>query len=154
MNPSIFAIPQKVEIPAGAYGVWQLPELGVSIPVYRAFGYAVQKVVDTPNAASLQNFGVGKLIADHAGSKSNNGKGSWDLWKCHPDDSAFFILPNETLQYRCISVSRVKVLRGGYQLDGAGVYLRLPTDIACVGCVDSEGTENYMAVFKLTGKLP
>ena len=107
MNPSIFAIPQKVEIPAGAYGGWQLPELGVSIPVYRAFGYAAQKVVDTQNAALLQNFGVGKLIADHAESKSNDGRGSWDLWKCHPDDSAFFILPNETQQYRCISVSRV-----------------------------------------------
>lgn len=154
MNPSVFAIPRTAEVPIGAYGVWQLPELNVSIPVYKANSYTVQKIVDTENAASIQNFGVGKLIADHAESKSNAGKGSWDIWKCRPDDTAFMIMPNETLQYRCLYVARVRVLRHGYQLDGAGVYLRLPTDIACVGCVDPEGAENYMAVFKLIGKMP
>lgn len=48
MNPSIFAIPQKAKIPIGAYGVWQLPELGASIPVYKAASrYAAQGIVDT-----------------------------------------------------------------------------------------------------------
>lgn len=36
MNMSKFAIPQKCTIPEGAYGVWQIPELNVVIPVYES----------------------------------------------------------------------------------------------------------------------
>ena len=43
---------------------------------------------------------------------------------------------------------------GGYTLDGTGVYPKLYTDIFCVGCANGSGTENYLAVFKQTGKLP
>ena len=35
-NMGAFAVPQKCEIPTGAYGVWQIPELNVSIPVYES----------------------------------------------------------------------------------------------------------------------
>ena len=154
MNMSRFAIPQKCEIPEGAYGVWQIPELNVVIPVYESNKLTAQKNVDKENSAAIYKFGVGRVIADHADSKSNNGRGIWELQKVHPDDLAFMVTKSGTIAYKCIQVCRVKVHPGGYTLDGTGIYPRLYTDIFCAGCANASGTENYLAVFKQTGKLP
>ena len=38
MSVSQFAIPRKCEVPVGAYAVWQIPDLNVTIPVYQGRG--------------------------------------------------------------------------------------------------------------------
>lgn len=102
MNMSAFAIPQKCEIPEGAYGVWQIPELNVIIPLYEGNNATAQKIIDKENSACIEKFGVGRIIEDHADSKSNKDKGSWELWRVHPDDAAFLVTKNGTISYTCI----------------------------------------------------
>ena len=102
MNPNRFAIPHKAEIPPGAWGVWQIPSLNVSVPLYRGNNpVTAQADVDRENSANYRRFGCGHIISDHAGSRSNGGKGVWDLWRLHPDDAAFLILPDGTQTFVC-----------------------------------------------------
>lgn len=155
MNIRSAAIPRKCEIPDDAYGVFQIPELNVIIPVYKAYGApAQQAMVDKENAALIMKWGVGHVIADHAGSKSNNGKGIWNIEELRLDDVAFMVQKKETTCYRCNQLLRVYALSNCYKCDGQVIYPKQATDIFCVCCADAKGTENYMAIFKQTGKIP
>lgn len=150
---SQFAMPQQTTIPDGAYGVWQVPDLKISIPVYQAKNRTeAQAQVDKPDSASIYKFGVGRVIADHAQSKA--GKGIWDVGQMRPDMTAFLVTAKETTQYVCNQVCRVMVHSSSYTLDGVGVYPRRTTDIMCVSCANSKGTEDYLAVFKFIGRVP
>ena len=74
MNMSQFVIPRKCVVPSGAYAIWQIPELNITIPLYQARNrIEAQKQVDKENSASIYKFGVGKIIADHADSIAGNG---------------------------------------------------------------------------------
>ena len=153
MNMSEFVIPRKCEIPAGAYGVWQIPELNIAIPVYAAVNRTqAQAQVDKENSASIYKHGVGRVIADHAQSKAGNG--IWNVGQFRPDMVGFLVTPKLTYQYTCIQVCRVNVHSTCYTLDGIGVYPRRSTDIMCVSCANAKGTENYLAIFKYKGNLP
>ena len=73
MNLSDCVIPRKVEIPDGAYGVWQIPELNIMIPLY--LGSTKDKtmvIIDAENSASIRRFGAGRIIEDHAESKAGS----------------------------------------------------------------------------------
>lgn len=153
MNPNRFVIPRKVEIPDGAYGVWQIPELNIVIPVYAAQNRTqAQAQVDRENSASIYKHGVGRVIADHAQSKA--GKGIWDVGQFRPDMVGFLVTPKVTYQYVCIQVCRVIVHPTCYTLDGVGVYPRRSTDIMCGSCATKDGKQNYLAIFKQTGVIP
>ena len=155
MNPNKFAIPHKAEIPPGAWGVWQIPSLNVSVPLYRGNNpVTAQADVDRENSANYRRFGCGHIISDHAGSRSNGGKGVWDLWQLHPDDAAFLILPDGTQTFVCQMVCRVDVHPSSYTMDGQSVYPRRATDVLCVGCATKDGKQNYLAIFKQTGVIP
>lgn len=152
MNMSQFAIPRKCDIPINAYAVWQIPELDIVIPLYQAKNKVeAQNQVDEKNSASIYKFGVGRTIADHANSKAGTGK--WDVGQFKPDMLGFMIFENGKIdKYICNQVCRVKVCSGGYTLDGMGVYPKKVTDIMCVSCANSKGTENYLAIFKYVGE--
>lgn len=154
MSVSQFAIPRKCEVPVGAYAVWQIPDLNVTIPVYQGRGgMDSQRQIDKENSASIYRFGVGRIIADHAESKA--GKGIWDISQVRPDTVGFMVMPNgDTIQYVCNQVCRVMVHPTCYTLDGMSVYPRSSTDIMCISCANPQGTENYLAVFKYKGKMP
>lgn len=153
MDMSQFVIPRKVEIPNGAYGVWQIPELNIVIPVYSAANRTqAQAQVDRENSASIYKHGVGRVIADHAQSKA--GKGIWDVGQFRPDMVGFLVTPKVTYQYVCIQVCRVNVHPTCYTLDGVGIYPKRSTDIMCASCANAKGTENYLAIFKYKGNLP
>lgn len=153
MDLAAFAIPRKCTIPEGAYGMLQIPEHNIMIPLYQGNQATAQKIVDAENSASIHRFGAGKVIADHALSKSDYAKGIWDVGEFHPDDVAFIVREKETLQYNCIFVARVYVNRSSYICNGASVYPK-QADIMMVSCVNAKGTENYLAYFKYAGKLP
>lgn len=153
MNLSLFTVPRKCDIPDGAAGVWQVPELNIMIPVYAAQNRTqAQAQVDKENSASIYKHGVGRVIADHAESKA--GKGIWNVGQFRPDMVGFLVTPKLTYQYTCIQVCRVNVHSTCYTLDGVGIYPKRSTDIMCVSCANPSGTENYLAVFKYKGKMP
>ena len=151
MDMSAFAIPQKCTIPKGAYGVWQIPELGIVVPLYYMNGSAGQKYVDKENSALITKYGVGFVIADHAGSK--DGHGIWQMEDVSLNDAAFLVRPGATYRYKCIELLTVDVLSNCYKIEGQVVYPRAQNNILCVSCTDKTGKKNYMAVFKRIGKV-
>ena len=156
MDLAQFAVPQKCEVPEGAYGVWQIPDLNIMMPVYKTnSSNTVQAVIDKEESACMYPYGCGKIIADHADSKYHKSKGKWQIGKVRPDYVAFFVKADgKTDRYVCNQVARVDVHRHGYTLDGQGIYPHSATDIICICCANSKGTENYWAVFKYKGKMP
>lgn len=153
MNLSEFAIPRKCDIPDGAYGVWQIPELDIVIPLYKGGGLAkTQAIVDKENSASIRQFGAGRVIEDHAESKA--GQGRWQIGRVTPDMAGFLILPDKTEKYICNRVLRAYRHTTCYTCDGVGVYPRSATDILCVCCAKADATEVYIAAFKYKCKMP
>ena len=128
MDMTQFVIPRKCDIPVRAYGVWQIPELNIVIPLYQGTGQRkVQEIVDRENSASIRKFGVGYLIEDHADSKA--GHGHWQIGNVTPDTVGFLVLPDKTERYVCNRVLRAKRYNTCFTCDGVGVYPRSATDI-------------------------
>ena len=153
MTATQFAIPRKCEIPDGAYGVWQIPDLDIVIPLYKGSSPTkTQEIVDKENSASIRSWGCGRIIEDHAYSKSGNGK--WQIGNVLPDMLGFLVLPDKTEQYVCNRVLRAKRFSTCFTCDGVGVYPRSATDILCVCCAISDATEVYIAAFKYKCILP
>jgi len=153
MSISKYAIPRKCEIPDGAYGVWQIPELDIMIPLYKGPSKAkTQKIIDKENSASIRSWGCGRIIEDHAESVA--GRGKWQIGKVLPDMLGFLVLPDKTEQYVCNRVLRAKRFNTCFTCDGVGVYPRLVTDILCVCCATGDASEVYIAAFKYTCALP
>jgi len=153
MNLSEFAIPRKCDIPDGAYGVWQIPELDIVIPLYKGGGLVkTQAIVDKANSASIRQFGAGRVIEDHAESKA--GQGRWQIGRVTPDMTGFLVLPDKTEKYICNRVLRAYRHTTCYTCDGVGVYPRSVTDILCVCCATGDATEVYIAAFKYAGVMP
>ena len=153
MDMSQFIIPRKCDIPNGAYGVWQIPEMDIVIPLYQGTGSKkTQEIVDRENSASIRKFGAGRLIEDHANSKA--GHGVWKIGKVMPDTIGFLVLPDRTEQYICNRVLRAIRYSTCFTCDGVGVYPRSATDILCVCCATADAREVYIAAFKYKGKMP
>lgn len=153
MNMSKFAVPQKCEIPKDAYGVWQVPECGIIIPVYKGNNATAQAIVDTDYAACIEKFGVGMIINDHADSKTD-GSGLWNVCDFMPDTAAFMVTERVTTCYSCVFVCKAYRQNTCYMMDGEPVYPHRATDILCVSCATADASEVYIAEFKMTGKIP
>lgn len=154
MNMSAFAIPRKCEIPKGAYGVWQVPDLNIMIPVYSATRANAQKIVDDEQSATIRKWGVGRIIEDHLDSVSINQKGIWNVGEFKPDTAGFLVTEKTTYCYMAKSVCRAIRQNTCFMLDGVPQWPRYTTDIFCVSCTDSTAKEVYLASFKYTGKIP
>ena len=153
MNLSDCVVPRKVEIPDGAYGVWQIPELNIVIPLYPGSSKdKTMAIIDAENSASIRRFGAGRIIEDHAESKA--GSGRWRIGRVRPDTIAFLVLQDKTEQYVCNRVLRAYRHPTCYTCDGIGVYPRSATDILCVCCACDDATEVYIAAFKYKGVMP
>ena len=153
MTVNKFAIPRKCEIPDGAYGVWQIPDLDIVIPLYKGSGPAkTQEIVNKENIASIRSWGCGRIIEDHAYSQAGNGQ--WQIGSVTPDMIGFLVLPDKTEQYVCNRVLRAKRFNTCFTCDGVGVYPRSATDILCACCATADATEDYIAAFKYKGTIP
>lgn len=144
-------MPQPVEIPDGAYGIFQVPDLNVSLPVFFAYGTG-QEIVDAENSGVIRDFGAGRLIGDHAGSEI--GGGVWRVEKMNLDCSAFLITEQGTERYQCYMMVRCYCTGYAYVLDGQALFPHHATDIICASCANYDGSEVYLAFFKLVGRLP
>ena len=146
---SVFCIPQKCDIPSGAYGVWQIPERDIIIPVYKGGG---QKTIDADLSACLDTMGIGYVLNDHADSETQ-GKGRWNINEIQPDMQAFMVRKDGTFSYTCVWVCRATRLTHAYVVDGDSLYPRRPGDILCVSCATSDAAEVYIALFRLQGEI-
>lgn len=144
-----FTLPTPCEIPSGAYCVWQIPSLNISVPVYKTTS---QKVVDAENSAAMQYGANCYVITDHAGSK--DGKGTWLMENVKLDDAAFMIRKDRTERYVCYAVMRVEHRSTRLVINGKTVNAYSSKDIICRSCVDMTGKENYVAMFRYVGTMP
>lgn len=153
-NLSAFAIPRKCDVPDRAYGVWQIPDLNIMIPVYEGNNQNHQEIIDKDNSACIEKYGAGRMINDHAGSLSINGKGKWRIGDVKPDMVGFLVRPGRTDQYVCTMVCRAERHTHAYVLNGQTLWPRSSTDIACIGCATRDAEEVYIAMFRYKGKIP
>lgn len=153
MDLSAFVIPQSCDIPNGAIGVWQIPELDVSIPVYSKGKKSEQEIINDENSAAYVHWLNAYQIADHYDSKA--GRGKWRIDMVRPLMLAFLIKPNETLRYECYRtcVADVKAY-GLYTINGIAVTPYSSRDILCNCCVGSDNKRNFLAIFRHLGKMP
>lgn len=149
-----FVIPQNCVIPDKAIGVWQIPDLNISIPVYSANKSNEQKIIDDQNSAAQVKWCSAVDIGDHSDSLSSNGKGRWNMDKIRPSMVAFYVKKNGTYKYSCVLSAIADVKSWGYYVNGSMLYPRSSTDILNSCCVGSDSTRNYVSLFKYEGKLP
>lgn len=152
MLDSLFVIPRPCEIPKGAYGIWQIPEFDIAMPLYQRNGKSIQQVIDDEHSALIMPFGAGSIILDHADSEGED-RGYWQIGMVHPDTLACLIRLDGTLKYQCSSVYRVICNGSGYMHEGKFLQPKLTTDIFCNCCATKDAKENYLAWFKYKGKM-
>lgn len=146
-------VPSPVSIPDEAVGVWQVPKLKTSSPLYiKRDGKSAQGIVDDYNSALLARYGVGQIIADHYGSRIGNDKNLWQLERINVDDIAWFITETETVTYVCYMTCVADVCGGYYKINGTTILPYFPEDIICSCCVHEDSTQNYLAFFKRVGE--
>lgn len=136
-------------IPEGADGVWRIPKLHVVVPVYS--GRNGQEIVDREYSAHISQIGIGRAIADHAGSENRMGIKVWYMQNVEIGDKAFFELPDRTEEYECYLIAIVDFHSWGLTINGKLVVPYSSTDILCRSCVDDTGEQNYIAIFQRTG---
>ena len=143
-------ISKKPDIPDKAMGVWQIPDLNVSIPVYSwtLDRYNSQRIVDAENSACHQPYCQANIISDHAGSN-----GTWYMNRVTLDMQAFFVKKDVTVKYVCYELCKADWHAWGYTINGSMVLPKSSKDIVCASCVDSTGKTVYLALFKEDGKL-
>ena len=153
MDLSAFVVPQNCSIPDGAVGVWQIPELDISIPVYIRGKKSEQQIINDENSAAYVRWLTAYQVADHYDSKA--GRGKWRIDKVRPLMVAYFVKPNETLRYECYRtcVADVKAY-GLYTIQGIAVTPYSSRDIMCNCCVGSDSRRNFLAVFRYLGRMP
>ena len=140
----------KPTIPDKALGVWQIPDIKVSIPVYSntMYRYDPQKIVDAENSACYQPYCQAYAIYDHAGSN-----GTWFMNKVTLDMDAYFVKKDVTIKYVCYELCKADKHSWGYTINGQMVMPKSSKDIMCSSCVDSTGKTVYLALFKEDGRL-
>ena len=150
MIGAVAAIPQPTEIPDGAVGVWQVPALGTSTPLYTSPGVG-QDVVDQEDAGLIRSFGRGRLILDHADSRIPGG--IWNVNGMTVGAPAFLIQKDRTLWYTCTAIWRAKQTAYAYWYNGAQICLQHSKDIMCASCTPTPG-EVYLAYYAYEGEMP
>lgn len=150
---SQFVVPRKCEIPAGAYGVFQVPEYNIMIPLYQANNANAQKIIDDPNSATIRPWGVGRIIEDHLDSISMNGKGVWNVSDFRPDTVAFIVTEKVTFCYASKFLCRAVRHTTCYTCDNQYLYPRSSTDICTISCVDATAKDVYFAIWRYTGNI-
>ena len=140
-------IPHDVDIPEGAYGIFQCPALGTDSPLYKTEAGS-QRVVDDENSANIIHFGQGYAILDHVGSEVDGG--IWNVNEMTVGGSAFLIKADKIMRYECTTI--MKCYSDGFKFisdfDSRNVKPREKNDLICVSCAVPDGSEVYVAYYK------
>lgn len=135
-----------VEIPDGAYGVWECKELGTYTPLYWA-DHKAQHIVDAKNSAVIRIYDEGYRISDHADSLLLGGR--WNVNNMKVGGSAFLHRTDGTQEYICIAILLCdETQEEFYQFQGIDVRTAA-NDVICVSCAVADGSRVYVAYYKL-----
>lgn len=150
MSLQAYAIPHSVDIPADAYGVWEVPYRHIETVCYfGSYGKESQHIIDAEDSALYAYEPCGCYgIADHYGSS-----GTWCMEKLDVDDVAFMVTADGITKYQCYLVAHVDY-NGRYSVNGKEIRPTSSTDIICSTCVHDNSDENYIAIFKEVGDYP
>jgi len=143
---NVYEIPQAVEIPEAAYGVFQVPCIGTSSPLYEGW----QSVIDAEDSALILKYGRGWLIADHAYSEVG---GLWCVQNMQVGCGAFLIREGKPeLCYGCTAIYLCRQDGNGFTYNGRSIN---PTKdgIICISCAEEDGYV-YLAAFEYIGEMP
>ena len=150
MIGDVAAIPQPAEIPEDAVGVWQVPALGTSSPLYYGTGNG-QDTVDRENAALIRSYGRGRVILDHADSRIQGG--IWNVNGMTVGAPAFLIQRDRTRWYTCTAIWKAKQTAYAYWFNNAQIYPLHSADILCASCTPEPGMV-YLAYYSYEGEMP
>ena len=145
----VYEIPHAVEVPEGAYGVLQIPSIGVDAPLFE--GRDFQQVIDDEDSALIRKYKKGYYIGDHSGSEV--GGGYWYVEDIHVGCGAFLIRDGEpTKAYLCTSVYFCHQNGWNWAYHGQNVN---PTanGFMCVSCSEWDNWV-YLAVFEFVDEMP
>lgn len=145
----VYEIPHKVDIPEGAYGVLQIPSIGVDAPLYE--GRDFQSIIDDENSALIRRYKRGYYIGDHAGSEV--GGGFWYVEDIRVGSGAFIVRDGEPTQaYLCTSVYFCHQNGWNWAYHGTNVN---PTanGFICASCSDYDDWV-YLACFEFVENMP
>lgn len=143
------AVPSPVQIPDGAYGVWKVTSIKTETPLYEETKDRTSKeIVDAENSGEIRNYGVGRLICDHAGSEV--GSGIWHVEDMRVGDTAFLVTEDSTTQYECYMIVTVDYMKYYFAVDGVAQYPHRSSDILCASCSTKPKVE-YLGFFKYVG---
>ncbi len=147
----IFEIPQPAQIPTEAYGVFQVPSLRTSSPLYKTTPAQWQDVVDAEDAALIKPYGYGLAIYDHAGSEA--GRGVWDVSQMQVGCAAFLLREGkgETC-YQCVAIYFAEQRGNTYFCRGQTIQPQ-QDEIMCVSCAERDGWV-FAAIFQKLGDMP
>lgn len=147
-----FYAPKSCEIPQGAVGVWQIPDLNIVVPAFAPGKKTEQQIIDAENSASWVRWGCAYEIGDHYGSLVGGGK--WCIDKVTPLMVAFFVKKEGTYKYESYRTCVADVKPYGYRIGSNPVQPYSSKDILCAACVGSDSKRNYLAVFRYVCKMP
>lgn len=144
------ALPVLVEVPQGAYGVWEVSETGTRTPLYKAEGTG-QVYVDRKNAAAMIRWGEGYLIADHADSKVDGG--IWNVNQHIVGGMAFLVRDGKpTKTYQCTAIYLCDDTGSTYLYNGKAIRAA-KGDIICGSCASEKPHDKvYLAYYKYKGE--
>ena len=145
------ALPIPVEVPKGAYGVWEVAETGTRTPIYSAEGTG-QKWADMENAAFIRAWGDGRLIGDHADSVVDGGV--WNVNEHIVGGMAFLVRDGKpTKRYQCTAIYLCDDTGSTYLYNGKSIRAA-KGDIICGSCAsDKPHDKVYIAYYKYSGEL-
>jgi hypothetical protein len=150
-----FSVPRPIEIPVGAYGIFQVPSLDIAIPVYEtSYKTQTQNVVDCETSASIRKWGSARIIEDHLDSVGMGGKGVWNVSDFKPDTVAFLVTEKVTYCYKAYLCCRCQETSHSITLNGKPLWPARQTNIVCASCADRKSDDIYYAEFRLTGMIP
>ena len=148
---AVTEIPHQTPIPEDAYGIWQVPCISMSLPIYEEVNHNGQQLIDNDNSGCIWHYGKSYIIGDHAGSEINGA-----LW--YVDDmrvgcGAFLLREGKpSICYECTAIFLTHQVGAYYQWHGQTLWPR-SDEIFCVSCAESED-EVYLAVFRKLGEMP
>lgn len=136
------AIPQEIEIPSDAYGVWELHSLNYSVPVYTSHGN-IQDIIDAEDSAVIIPYGRCYRIGDHRGSG-----GKWYMDRLSVNDVAFMHTADGVVRYKCFAIMRTANHNGHYSINNRTITEYSSTNIICSCCTENGNEERYLAFFE------
>ena len=86
---------------------------------------------------------------DH--SYSVVGGGVWNIREVKVDSKAYLITEDRTEEYVCYMVCRADAGGVSYMVGGDDIIPHSETEVLCSCCANSDGSEVYVASFKLVG---